>query len=107
MSLVSPNIQWNKGVSPEAVQEFKVLQSNFSPEYGESGDGIVNLTLKSGTNEFHVSAYDYLRNRVLDANTCRNNTSRTPKPIDTRKTSTLTPARPHPLPPTLPHTSNL
>jgi hypothetical protein len=40
--------------------------------------------LKSGTNEFHVSAYDYLRNRVLDANSWRNNTSRTPKPIDTQ-----------------------
>jgi len=39
ISLVSPNTQWNKGVSTEAVQEFKVLQSNFSPEYGESGDG--------------------------------------------------------------------
>jgi len=84
ISLVSPNIQWNKGVSPEAVQEFKVLQSNFSPEYGESGDGIVSLTLKSGTNQFHVSAYDYLRNRVLDANSWRNNTSRTRKPIDTQ-----------------------
>jgi hypothetical protein len=84
ISLVSPNIQWNKGVSPEAVQEFKVLQSNFSPEYGESGDGIISLTLKSGTNQFHVSAYDYLRNRVLDANSWRNNTSLTPKPIDTQ-----------------------
>ncbi len=84
ISLVSPNIQWNKGVSPEAVQEFKVLQSNFSPEYGESGDGIVSLTVKSGTNEFHGSAYDYLRNRVLDANSWQNNTSDTRKPIDTQ-----------------------
>ena len=90
ISLVSPNIQWNKGVSPEAVQEFKVLQSNFSPEYGESGDGIVSLTLKSGTNEFHVSAYDYLRNRVLDANSWRNNTSLTPKSIDTQNDFGLT-----------------
>jgi Carboxypeptidase regulatory-like domain/TonB dependent receptor len=84
ISLVSPNIQWNKGVSPEAVQEFKVLQSNFSPEYGESGDGIVSLTLKSGTNEIHGSAYDYLRNRVLDANSWQNNTAGRPKPIDTQ-----------------------
>ena len=84
ISLVSPNIQWNKGVSSEAVQEFKVLQSNFSPEYGESGDGIVSLTLKSGTNEFHGSVYDNLRNRVLDANSWRNNTSLTPKGLDTQ-----------------------
>src|SRR5260370_641156 len=84
ISLASPNIQWNKGVSSEAVQEFKVLQSNFSPEYGESGDGIVSLTLKSGTNEFHGSVYDNLRNRVLDANSWRNNTSLTPKGLDTQ-----------------------
>jgi hypothetical protein len=90
ISLVSPNIQWNKGISPEAVAEFKVLQSNFSPEYGESGDGIVNLTLKSGGNKFHGSAYDYLRNRVLDANSWRNNTTRTPKPIDTQNDFGLT-----------------
>ncbi|HZC23459.1 MAG TPA: carboxypeptidase-like regulatory domain-containing protein, partial [Candidatus Binatia bacterium] len=63
ISLVSPNTQWNKGVSPEAVQEFKTLQSNFAPEFGESGDGIVNLSMKSGTNQFHASAYDFLRNR--------------------------------------------
>lgn len=67
ISLVSPNIQWNKGVSPEGVQEFKTLQSNFAPEFGSSGDGIVNLSMKSGTNSFHASAYDYLRNRALDA----------------------------------------
>ena len=74
ISLVSPNTQWNKGVSSEAVQEFKVLQSNFSPEFGESGDGIVNLTMKSGTNDFHGSAYDFLRNRALDANAWTLNT---------------------------------
>lgn len=68
ISLVSPNTQWNKGVSTEAVQEFKVLQSNFAPEFGQSGDGIVNLSLKSGTNQLHGSLYDYLRNRALDAN---------------------------------------
>jgi Carboxypeptidase regulatory-like domain/TonB dependent receptor len=84
ISLVSPNIQWNKGVSSEAVQEFKVLQSSFSAEYGESGDGIVSLTLKSGTNEFHGSAYDNLRNRVLDANSWRNNTAGVPKQLDTQ-----------------------
>ena len=67
ISLVSPNTQWNKGVSTEAVQEFKVLQSNFAPEFGESGDGIVNLSMKSGANDFHASVYDFFRNRALDA----------------------------------------
>jgi Carboxypeptidase regulatory-like domain/TonB dependent receptor len=84
ISLVSPNTQWNKGVSTEAVQEFKVLQSNFSPEFGLSGDGIVSLTMKSGTNQFHASGYDFLRNRVLDANSWKNNTLGQPKSINTQ-----------------------
>lgn len=94
ISLVSPNTQWNKGISTEAVQEFKVLQSNFAPEFGESGDGIVNLTMKSGTNQFHASAYDFLRNRALDANAWTFNTQNSfnratgqplvPKPPDTQ-----------------------
>jgi hypothetical protein len=84
ISLVSPNTQWNKGVSTEGVQEFKVLQSNFSPEYGESGDGIVSLTMKSGTNDWHGSVYDFLRNRVLDANSWVNNTQGLKKSINTQ-----------------------
>jgi len=84
ISLVSPNTQWNKGVSTEAVQEFKVLQSNFAPEFGESGDGIVNLTMKSGTNALHFSAYDFLRNRVLDANSWLNNLQGLKKNINTQ-----------------------
>jgi len=94
ISLVSPNTQWNKGVSTEAVQEFKVLQSNFAPEFGESGDGIVNLSMKSGTNSFHASVYDYLRNRSLDARAWNLNTQNSynashgialnPKPVDTQ-----------------------
>lgn len=94
ISLVSPNTQWNKGVSTEGVQEFKVLQSNFAPEFGESGDGIVNLSMKSGTNQFHASAYDFLRNRSLDARSWELNTENSfnrangialePKPVDTQ-----------------------
>ena len=84
ISLVSPNTQFNKGISTEAIQEFKVLQSNFSPEYGESGDGIISLTLKSGTNDFHGSIYDFFRNRALDANSWTNNTAGQPKSVNTQ-----------------------
>jgi hypothetical protein len=84
ISLVSPNTQWNKGVSTDGVQEFKVLQSNFSAEYGESGDGIVSLTMKSGTNDFHGSVYDYYRNRALDANSWVNNTAGQGKSVNTQ-----------------------
>jgi Carboxypeptidase regulatory-like domain/TonB dependent receptor len=84
ISLVSPNTQWNKGVSPDAVQEFRVLQSNFSAEYGQSGDGIVSLTVKSGSNDLHMSGYDYLRNRELDANNWFNNLQGLKRPVDTQ-----------------------
>jgi Carboxypeptidase regulatory-like domain/TonB dependent receptor len=84
ISLVSPNTQWNKGVSTDAVDEFRVLQSNFSPEYGESGDGIVSLTVKSGTNDLHGSAYDFLRNKSLDANNWFNNLQGLQRPVDTQ-----------------------
>ena len=84
ISLVSPNTQMNKGVSTDGVQEFKVLQSNFSPEYGESGDGIVSLTMKSGTNNWHGSVYDHLFNRTLDANSWANNAQGLKKPVNTQ-----------------------
>jgi hypothetical protein len=55
--------------SPEAVEEFKVEQTNFSAEYGFSGGSVVNLITRSGTNRLHGSAYDFVRDSVLDANT--------------------------------------
>jgi hypothetical protein len=84
ISLVSPNTQWNKGVSTDSIQEFKVLQSNFSPEFGESGDGIVSLTVKSGTNHLHASVYDFLRNRAFDANSWLNNLQGKKKSVNTQ-----------------------
>jgi hypothetical protein len=84
ISLVSPNTQWNKGVSTDAVDEFKVLQSNFSAEYGQAGDGIVSLTIKSGTNELHGTGYDFLRNKSLDANSWANNLQGLKRSIDTQ-----------------------
>src|SRR5882757_2856395 len=84
ISLVSPNTQWNKGVSTDAVDEFRVLQSNFSAEYGQAGDGIVSLTIKSGTNELHGSGYDFLRNKSLDANSWANNLQGLPRTLDTQ-----------------------
>ena len=82
ISLVSPNTQQNKGVSPEAVDEFKTLQSNFSAEYGQSGDGIVSLTLKSGSNKLHGDFYEFQRNSALDSNSWNNNTAGSPKNVD-------------------------
>ena len=54
--------------SPEAVEEFKVQQTNFSAEYGFSGASVVNMITRSGTNKFRGSAYDFFRDASLDAN---------------------------------------
>ena len=59
--------------NPDAVAEFRVLESNYTAEYGRNGGGIVSVVTKSGSNNFHGSAFDFLRNDVLDANTFLNN----------------------------------
>ena len=59
--------------NPDAVAEFRVLESNYSAEYGRNAGGIVSIVTKSGTNQFHGTAYDYLRNNFFDANRFFNN----------------------------------
>ncbi len=59
--------------SVEAFQEFKVLTSNLSAEYGRTGGGITSFAYKSGTNEINGSAYEFFQNRVLNANRFFNN----------------------------------
>jgi len=54
--------------SPEAVEEFKVQQTNFSAEYGFSGASVVNVIGRSGSNKFHGSGYEFFRDDSLDAN---------------------------------------
>lgn len=53
--------------SVEATQEFKVYIANPPAEFGRSSGGIVNVQIRNGTNEFHGSVYDYLRNSAMDA----------------------------------------
>jgi hypothetical protein len=52
----------------DAVEEFKVQTNNLGPEYGRFAGGVINLTTKSGTNKFHGSLYEFIRNKVLNAN---------------------------------------
>ena len=66
--------------SVDAVEEFKVQTSGYSAEFGRSGGGIINVIYKSGTNAFHGSAYDFLRNSVLDANNFFSNSRNSPLP---------------------------
>ncbi|HEY3824478.1 MAG TPA: carboxypeptidase regulatory-like domain-containing protein [Bryobacteraceae bacterium] len=53
--------------SPDAIAEFKVITSDFSAEYGRVGGGVINAALRSGANQFHGSAYEFLRNTDLNA----------------------------------------
>lgn len=66
--------------SPEAVEEFKVEQTNFSAEYGFSGASVVNMITRSGTNKFHGSAYEFFRDDSLDANDWFSNRAGQPIP---------------------------
>ena len=52
----------------DAIQEFKVQTNNLGPEYGRFAGGVINLSTKSGTNQFHGSFYEFIRNKVLNAN---------------------------------------
>ncbi len=74
------NFEQNSGIlnplytpSVDAVEEFVVQEGNFSAEHGFTGATVVNMVIRSGTNQFHGSGYDFLRNQVLDANNFFNN----------------------------------
>ncbi len=64
----------------DAVEEFKVVTNNNSAEYGSRMGGKVLVSTKSGTNQFHGSAYEFLRNQKFDASNFFANRSGSPKP---------------------------
>ena len=68
----------NSLVSVDAMQEFRIQTSTFAPEFGRTPGGQISIVTRSGTNQFHGTAFDYFRNDVLDANNWFNGTSTTP-----------------------------
>src|SRR5665213_943392 len=55
--------------SVDAIEEFAVETSNYAAEFGQVGGGLFNVTMRSGSNQFHGSAYDYFVNEALNAGT--------------------------------------
>ena len=64
----------------DATQEFKVMTNTYDAQYGRTSGGIINVTTKSGGNEFHGSVFEFLRRYELDANTFQNNRSNPERP---------------------------
>ena len=66
--------------SQDALQEFKVMTSNFAADLGQSSGGMITMATKSGTKQFHGGAWEYFRNDDFDANTFFANLNGRPKP---------------------------
>lgn len=65
----------------DATQEFRVQTNTFSAEFGRTSGAVVSMSIKSGTNEFHGSAYEFLRNTVLNANDFFQNRADKARPV--------------------------
>ncbi len=67
--------------SVDAIQEFNLITQNASAEFGNFMGGLISVSLKSGTNQFHGTAFEFLRNNVLNANEWSNNFQGLPRPL--------------------------
>jgi hypothetical protein len=72
----------NSLVSVDAMQEFRIQTSTFAPEFGRTPGGQISILTRSGTNQFHGTAFDYLRNDVFDANNWFADSEGLPKPME-------------------------
>ncbi len=67
------NLQTGYTPIVDSVQEFAVITNALEAQYGRTGGGVISVATRGGTNQIHVSAYNFLRNSKLDANTWSNN----------------------------------
>ncbi len=63
----NPNITGGTAPNVDAIQEIAIQTSNYAAEYGQVGGGLINITMKSGTNQFHGTGYEYFGNEALNA----------------------------------------
>jgi outer membrane receptor protein involved in Fe transport len=78
-NLLNNSVVYNP--NPDTVAEFRILESNYSAEYGRNGGGIISVVTKSGTNEWHGSAFEFLRNDAFNANTFFNKVEGLPRNV--------------------------
>lgn len=78
------DVSVGQSVPLDSVQEYSVLTSNFTAEYGRASGGVVNLVVKGGSNEFHGSAYWFNRVSKLASSSFENNANGIAKPVFTR-----------------------
>jgi outer membrane receptor protein involved in Fe transport len=78
-NLLSNGVVFNP--NPDTIAEFRILESNYSAEYGRNGGGVISVVTKSGTNEWHGSAFEFLRNDAFNANSFFNNASGLPRDV--------------------------
>src|SRR5207247_6711002 len=83
-STITAPVFGGQAVSPsvDSIQEFRIEQNSMSAEYGKAGGAILIAVSKSGTNEFHGSAYEYNRNQHLDARNFFENPTQRKNPFD-------------------------
>jgi outer membrane receptor protein involved in Fe transport len=67
--------------NPDTIAEFHILESNYSAEYGRNGGGVISVVTKSGTNQWHGSAFEFLRNDAFNANDYFNIVSGLPRNV--------------------------
>ena len=65
--------------SMDSVQEMQIIRNTYDAQFGKSGGGVLSMVTKSGTNGFHGTLFEFLRNDDLDANSWSNNRARVPK----------------------------
>src|SRR5271157_2336156 len=68
----------NSLVSVDALQEFRIQTSTYAPEFGRTPGGQISIATRSGTNQFHGTAFEYFRNDILEANNWFNGYTNTP-----------------------------
>jgi hypothetical protein len=66
-NLMTQGINQQTAPGMDSIQEWTVQTSNYAAEFGQAGSAVMNVTMKSGTNQYHGSAYNYLQNEILNS----------------------------------------